>query len=287
MLAIFKKELKIYFLTPTGWIFLAVFLLISGILYSTQLVFPGNSQYSMFLSSLLIIYILVVPLLTMRIFTDEKRFGTDQLLLTGPSNLWGIVLGKFLGAYTVFLITIAVTFLYPVFLSFHGRMDWFMILGTYFGFIMLGASFIAIGVFISQISDGVVGAAVLTFCAIIITFIIDFMQQYMPTTELSGLVWTVILIAIPLFWLYSSGRNWAVTAAVALILSAVILLFWFFGRNLFSGLIGKSLGWLSLTRRFGSFSMGLLNLDAILYYISFSGFFLFLTVQGLEKRRWN
>ncbi len=287
MLAIFKKELKTYFLTPAGWIFLAVFLLISGILYSVQLVFPGNSQYAMFLSSLLVIYILVVPLLTMRIFTDEKRFGTDQLILTGPSNLWGIVLGKFLAAFTVFLITIGVTFLYPLLLSFHGKLDWPMIFGTYIGFILLGASFIAIGVFVSQSSEGVVSAAVLTFCALIITFIIDFMQQYMPATELSGLVWAAILIAIPLFWLYSKGRNWAVTAAVTLVLAAAILLLWFMGRNMFAGLIGKSLGWLSLTRRFGSFAMGILGLESVLYYLSFTGFFLFLTVQGLEKRRWS
>jgi len=287
MLAIFKKEMKTYFLTPSGWIFLAVFLLISGILYSIQLVFPGNSQYSMFLSGLLVIYILVVPLLTMKVFTDEKRFGTDQLILTGPSNLRGIVFGKFLAAYTVFLITIAVTFIYPLLLSFHGKLEWPMIFGTYTGFILLGSAFIAIGVFISQLTESVAGAAILTFCAIIITFIIDFMQQYMPATELSGLVWAGILAALPLFWLYSMGKNLIVTGAAALILAAVILLLWFLDRDIFIGLIGKSMGWLSLTRRFGSFSMGILGLDAVLYYLSFTGFFLFLTVQGLEKRRWN
>jgi ABC-2 type transport system permease protein len=287
MLAIFKKEMKTYFLTPSGWIFLAVFLLISGILYSIQLVFPGNSQYSMFLSGLLVIYILVVPLLTMKVFTDEKRFGTDQLILTGPSNLRGIVFGKFLAAYTVFLITIAVTFIYPLLLSFHGKLEWPMIFGTYTGFILLGSAFIAIGVFISQLTESVAGAAILTFCAIIITFIIDFMQQYMPATELSGLVWAGILAALPLFWLYSMGKNLIVTGAAALILAAVILLLWFLDRDIFIGLIGKSMGWLSLTRRFGSFSMGILGLDAVLYYLSFTGFFLFLTVQGLEKRRWS
>jgi ABC-2 type transport system permease protein len=287
MLAIFKKEMKTYFLTPSGWIFLAVFLLISGILYSIQLVFPGNSQYSMFLSGLLVIYILVVPLLTMKVFTDEKRFGTDQLILTGPSNLRGIVFGKFLAAYTLFLITIAVTFIYPLLLSFHGKLEWPMIFGTYTGFILLGSAFIAIGVFISQLTESVAGAAILTFCAIIITFIIDFMQQYMPATELSGLVWAGILAALPLFWLYSMGKNLIVTGAAALILAAVILLLWFLDRDIFIGLIGKSMGWLSLTRRFGSFSMGILGLDAVLYYLSFTGFFLFLTVQGLEKRRWN
>lgn len=287
MLAILKKELKLYFLTPTGWIFLAVFLFVSGIMFSTQLVFPGNSQYSLFLTGLLFIYLFVVPLLTMKIFTDEKRFRTDQLLLTGPSNLWGIVLGKYLAALTVFLITILVTAIYPVLLSFHGKLEWPMILGSYVGFILLGSAFIAIGVFISQVSEGVVGAAVLTFCAIIITFIIDFMQPYMPTTELAGLVWSMIMMAIPLAWLYSAGKNWAITGVVAVIFAVILLLVWIFGQDLLVGLIGRSLGWLSLTRRFGSFSMGILGLDAVLYYLSFSGFFLFLTVQSLEKRRWS
>ena len=287
MLAIFKKELKTYFLTPAGWIFLAVFLLVSGILYSIQLVFQQSSQYPPFLASLLFLFLLVVPLLTMRIFTDEKRFGTDQLLLTGPTGLWGIVLGKFLAAFAVFLATVLVTVVYPVLLSFHGRLDWAMIAGSYVGFLLIGAAFIAVGVFVSQASEGVVGAAVLTFCALMITFIIDFLQPYMPSTETAGLVWTVLLAAIPLFWLYSAGRNWAVTALTGIVLGLALLLLWLFARDIFAGLIGKSLAWLSLTRRYGSFAMGLLRLDTILYYLSFAGFFLFLTVQGLERRRWN
>ena len=287
MLAVLKKELKTYFLTPAGWIFLAVFLLVSGILFSIAHVFSQNGQYAGFLSGLLFLFLLVVPLLTMRIFTDEKRFRTDQLLLTGPTGLWGIVLGKFLAALAVFLITVAVTVLYPVLLSFHGRMDWPMIVGTYVGFILLGSAFISIGVFISQISEGVVGAAVLTFCALIITFIIDFLRPYMPANEISGLVWALLLLSIPVFRIYSTGRNWLIATIIAAVLALTVVGFWVFGRDIFTGLIGNTLGWLSLTRRFGSFTLGLLRLDAIIYYLSFSGLFLFLTVQSLERQRWN
>ncbi len=287
MLAILKKELRSYFLTPTGWIVMAVFLLISGILYTIQLVFPQNSQYPGFLASLLFLFLFIVPLLTMRIFTDEKRFNTDQLLLTGPSSLWGIVMGKFLAAFAVFLSIVVITLLYPLFLSFHGTLEWPMIIGTYAGFILIGAAFIAVGVYISQIADGAVSAAILTFCALIVTFIIDFLQPQMPSTELAGLVWLALLAAIPVFRLYSAGKNWMTALAVALVLAAVILAFWFASREIFAGLIAKSLGWLSLTRRFGSFAMGLLRLDSLVYYLSFSGFFLFLTVQSLEKRRWS
>jgi len=287
MLAVFKKELKIYFLTLSGWVFLAVFLLISGTLYATQMIFPGNSEYSSFLAGLLFIYLFVIPLLTMRIFTDEVRFKTDQLLLTGPTSLWGIVLGKYLAALAVYLITIIITVLYPLLLSFHGKLDWPVIVSTYVGFILLGSTFIAIGVFISQISEGVVSAAVLTFCAIIITFIIDFLRPRMPVSELSGLVWAAILMGTLLFWLYSSGKNTAIALTVALLFTLTLMIIWFVSRSVYAGLIGKSLGWLSLTRRFVSFPMGVLKLDAILYYVSFIGFFVFLTVQSLEKRRWN
>jgi len=287
MLAVFKKELKTYFFTLSGWVFLAVFLLISGALFAIQMVFPGNSEYSGFLAGLLFIYLFVIPLLTMRIFTDEVRFRTDQLLLTGPLSLWGIVLGKYLAALSVYLITVIITILYPVLLSFHGKLDWPVIAGTYVGLILLGGAFIAIGIFISQISEGVVSAAVLTFCAIIVTFIIDFLRPNMPVSELSGLIWIAMLLGIFLFWLYTSGKNTVITLAAALLFTLILLTVWFVSRSVFFGLIGKSLSWLSLTRRFVSFPMGVLKLNAILYYLSFSGFFVFLTVQSLEKRRWS
>jgi len=287
MLALLKKELRQYFLTPSGWVFLSVFLFISGIMFSIQMVFPGNSQYSSFLANLPFIYLFVIPFLTMRIFADERRLMTDQLLLTGPAKLMSIVLGKFLSAFIVYLATIALSFTHPLILSFHGELDWPVILGTYIGFILLGMSFIAIGIFASQLTENLFTSAALCFCMIMLTFLVDFMRRYTPASEISGLIWAIILAIIPLYWLYSAGRNWLITLLAGLILAAVFLLLWFFGRDLFSGFIGRSLGWLSLTRRFQTFPMGILSLDAVVYYLSFSGFFLFLTVMGLEKRRWS
>jgi ABC-2 type transport system permease protein len=108
----------------------------------------------------------------------------------------------------------------------------------------------------------------------------------MPTSDVAGLVWTIIMMMIPIFWLFRAGKNIPITALTALILAVALAVMWFTGRDLFIGLIVKTLGWLSLTRRFSSFSIGILRFDAILYYLSFTGFFLFLTVQDLEKRRW-
>lgn len=287
MFALLKKELRQYFFTTNGWVFLSVFLFISGIMFSIQMVFPGNSQYSAFLANLPFIYLFVIPLLTMRSFADEQRLMTDQLLFTGPTRLLDIVLGKFLSALIVYLVTIALTFFYPLLLSFHGELDWPVIFGTYIGFILLGMSFIAIGIFTSQLTENLLTSAVLCFCVIMLTFLVGLMRRYVPTSEVSGLVWAIILAIIPLYWLYSAGKNWLVTTLVGFVLAAVLLLFWFFAKDLFAGFIGRSLGWLSLSRRFLTFSMGILSLDAIVYYLSFSGFFLFLTVMGLEKRRWS
>ena len=287
MFAVWKKELKSYFFTLTGWIFIAVFLLVSGIFFSLQLVFSQSPEYSSFLAGLIFIFLLVVPLITMRVYTDEKRFQTDQLLLTGPTSLWAIVLGKYFAALTVFFVTLLITVIYPLLLTSHGKLEWPMIIGTYIGFFLLGSAFIAIGVYVSQAAEGIVGAAVLTFCALIVTFIIDFLRSYIPTEEVAGLVWVCLLTLIPLFRLYTVGKNWPVTAALALVFAAVYILLWFFGKSVYQELIGKSLEWISLTRRFSSFSIGILNLDAVIYYLSFSAFFIFLTIQGLEKRRWN
>jgi len=287
MLALLKKELRQYFLTPNAWIFLSVFLFISGIMFSIQMVFPGSSQYSVFLGNLPFIYLFVIPFLTMRAFAEERKFMTDQLLFTGPTRLMSIVVGKFLSALVVYLATIVLTFTYPLLLSIHGKLDWQVIFGTYIGFILLGMSFIAIGIFASQLTENPLTSAVLCFCIIMLTFLADFIRRYMPSSETSGLVWAIILTLIPLYWLYSAGKNWFVTMLAGFVLATLLLLLWLFGKDLFSGFIGRSLGWLSLTRRFLTFSMGILSLDAIVFYLSFSGFFLFLTVMGLEKRRWN
>jgi ABC-2 type transport system permease protein len=288
MLAVLKKELRTYFLTPTGWIFMAVFLLISGLLFTIQNVFGQSPDVAGLLAGLLFVFLLVIPLLTMRIFTDERRFRTDQLLLTGPTNLWSIVTGKFLAAFIVYLLTVAVTVAYPAMISGHGRLEWSKIIGTYIGFILLGGAFISVGVWVSSISEGVVGAAVITFLALMVTFIIDFLRPSMPTTEVAGLVWGGILALAVAFWVYWSSKNGPAGILVALVFAVALVILWFTAREaVFVGLVGKSLGWISLTRRFRSFSLGLWRLDATVYYISFAAFFLFLTVQGLEKRRWS
>ncbi len=287
MKAIFLKELRSYFTTAIGYVFMGVFLLIAGILLTTNILFTMNSNYSAYLGSLIFIFLLVTPLLTMRILSEEKRQKTDQLLLTAPINAGSIVLGKYLAALTLFLITLGITLLFPLILSFHGRLDGAQIAGTYAGFFLLGASFISIGVFVSSLSDSQASAAILTFCLLIITWIIDFLGSFMPQSILSGVVFGVIVTVGITAWMYNATKN-VPSAGLAFLTGALIIgILYLINKEVFANLIGRTFNWFSLTKRFTDFSLGILKLESLVYYISFCGFFLFLTTQKLEKQRWS
>ena len=287
MLAVFKKELLTYFTTSIGYIFMGVFLLISGILFTTGNIFGMNSDYPSFLGGLIMIFLLVVPLLTMKIYSEESKLKTDQLLMTAPQSTAGIVAGKFLAAAALFLLTLIITGLYPLLLSFHARLDTAQIIGTYIGFFFLGISFISMGVYISSLTDSQAGAAILTFCMLIITWIIDFIGSIMPVAPLSGVVFALILTALAALWMYNATRS-PLAAGIPVVLGLVVIgLVYLINQELYINLIGKTLSWFSLTKRFSNFPLGILKLDAVIYYLSFSGFFLFLTTQRVEKQRWS
>ncbi|MBF9018732.1 MULTISPECIES: ABC transporter permease [unclassified Oceanispirochaeta] len=287
MLAVFKKELLTYFTTSVGYIFMGVFLLISGILFTMGNIFGMDSDYATFLGGLIMIFLLVVPLLTMKIYSEEKRQKTDQLLMTAPQSTAGIVAGKFLAAVALFFMTLLITGLYPLFLSFHTRMDTAQIMGTYIGFFLLGISFISIGVYISSLTDSQAGAAILTFCVLIITWIVDFIGGFMPVSPLAGVIFALIITAMTAGWMYNATKNIPAAAIPVIIGVIIIAALYFINQDLFINLIAKTLSWFSLTKRFTDFPMGILKLNAVIYYLSFSGFFLFLTSQRIEKQRWS
>ena len=287
MFAIFKRELKTYFLTPTGYIFLALFLLITGIFFAFSNLFPLNTNFAPYVSSILFLFLLCVPILTMRLMTDEKRFKTDQLLLTSPIKIVDIVLGKYFAAVVIFLIALGVTVLYAVIIAIHGTLDLWQTVGSYIGFILLGCSFISIGLYVSTATENQVIAAIVTFGALLIVWIMDFIRQGVPTDNISGMIFAIALFAALNIWIWFSTRNLIILIGTAAASIVVFLLIFFLSGDVFTGLIGKVLGWLSLVSRFESFSMGVLKVDTLVYYITFSAFFNYLTVRLIEKRRWS
>jgi ABC-2 type transport system permease protein len=294
MLAIFKREIKAYFLTPIGCLYMGLFLLITGIFFFFTNLSSQSSYYSSFLGNILFIYLFAVPLLTMRLFSEEKRQRTDQLLLTSPISIVEIVCGKFLAALCLYAMTLVVTVFYAVIIAIYGDLLVWETLGSYIGFLFLGASYISIGIFVSASTENQITAALVTFFSLFVIWLIDPIAQTVPSDYFAGAISAGILALIVVLFLFLSTRNWFIVLATAVVAAAVILFlyFWVEGyrypfRGIFTGFLQKFLGWFSLNKRYQDFSMGLLKFDSLLYYVSFSGLFLFLTVRLIEKRRWN
>ena len=161
MLAVFRRELRAYFVSPIGFVFVGFFILIAGVFFAISNLLSGNPSFTGVLSSLTFIFLFLVPILTMRLISEETRQKTDQLLITSPLSITGIVLGKYLAAVGVFVITLLITVLFPVIMSFFALLGlgWWEILGGYIGFLLMGCAFISIGLFFSSLTDNQLIAA--------------------------------------------------------------------------------------------------------------------------------
>ena len=288
MLAIFRREIRAYFASPIGFTFIGFFLLLAGIFFSFSNLLGGNPNYTGVLGSLTFVFLFLVPILTMRLLSEEMRQKTDQLLITSPLSITGIVIGKYLAAVGIFLIALLVTVLYPVIMSFYalGGLGWWEILGGYIGFFLLGSSFIAVGLFFSSLTDNQLVAAVVSFAALLFIWILDPVSQGLPSDPVAGLVFLAIIGGLLVLLMYFSTRNILAAAATFVLAAAVIVLLFVFSRASFDGLIGRILSWFSLLKRYGDFNQGLLGLGPIVYYLSFCGVFVFLAIRMIEKRRW-
>ena len=162
MLAIYKREMKAYFITPLGYVFLGVFLLVSGFVFCFTTLYQMTSDLTEYFSTMLLCFVILLPLLTMKLFTEEKRARTEQLLLTSPVSVFSVVGAKFLAAYTMFAGATVFSGLYFIFLSFFGNVQIGLLFGNLLAILLVGMTFIAIGVFVSALTETQLSAAILT-----------------------------------------------------------------------------------------------------------------------------
>ena len=172
--AIFRRELKAYFTSPIAYIFIAVFYIYTSTFFASYNLYYGTTDMSTSFTTAFTIIMILLPLLTMRLFTEEKRQRTDQCLLTAPVNLFSIVMGKFFAAVCVFLCAMAIYVLYVITLvALAGSVAWATVIGNFVALLLLGASFISIGIFVSAMTESQVVAAVASFFIIIVFYMID------------------------------------------------------------------------------------------------------------------
>lgn len=172
MFAIFKREVKAYFYSPIAYILIGLFILLTSIFFTPNLTYQSG-DFSGNLSTMGFILIFIVPILTMRILAEDRKNGTEILLVTSPVSLTAIVVGKYLATLFVFVVLTVISFIYPIILLIFGGQITAQLLGAYLGFFLLGASLLAVGIFASSLTENQVVAAVIGFVSLLIMWVID------------------------------------------------------------------------------------------------------------------
>ena len=180
MNAIFKREMRSYFSSPIGYIFISVFLAMSGFLFSLMTFMAKSSATSGYFVSLIFIFIIVIPLLTMKLMAEERKLKTEQILLTSPVSLSGIVIAKFLAAFTMFAVTFIVSVIinFSLLSVFAESVSYAEVLGNVIGILLIGGAFIAIGLFLSSLTESQIVAAITTIAVILIMLLMSAAAEY-------------------------------------------------------------------------------------------------------------
>lgn len=256
MSAIYRKELRSYFINPIGYVFLGVFLVFSALLCCYTTLISGSYDTSSYFTYLIFTFVILIPILTMRLFAEERKLRTEQLLLTAPVTITGMVLGKYFAALTMYVMGIllsCVNFL-PLYIigaaERAGESDSLThigpvtgeIVGSLLAIILLGAALIAVGTLISSLTENQLSAAVITI----------------------GVIAAMVLLNVFNLLTDADGQP---------IIGSYVVRF--------------VLDWISVISRFSAFSQGVFDFSALLYYVSLAFIFLFLTVRVYEKRRWG
>lgn len=172
MYAIFKKEFKSYFNSPTAYVMMGLFILVSSIIFQINLL-SGSADFNFNFQYMSLILIIIIPILTMKILADERKSGTEVLLITSPTSISSMVLGKYLAAFAVFLIMTVITAIYPIILIVFGQPSIPEIIGGYIGFILLGASFLAFGIFASSLTESQIIAGVVGVVGLLLMWLLQ------------------------------------------------------------------------------------------------------------------
>ena len=234
MFAIYKRELKSYFIGGIGYVYMAIFLALSALSFCLSTLHMMDTDIGMHAIIMLFLFIVLVPLLTLKLFSEERKMRTEVLLLTSPITLGGMVLAKYLAALTVFLMTMVLSSLNFITLYIYAEPQSAVLFGNIIGITLVGAAFIALGTFISALTENQLVAAVATIGAIIFLLVIGFVNYFID-----------------------------------------------------SYVVRSVISWISIFNRYQNFTYGIFDFAAVLYYVSITAVFLFLTVRVFEKRRWG
>ena len=288
MKAIYKREVASYFNTVIGFVFIAILVGFIGIYFLAYNLAGGYPYFSYSLGSVLFIFMLAIPILTMRSFSDERKSKTDQLLLTAPVGISSIVLGKYLAMITVFAIPVCISILCPIIIEFKG--DGFLLvdMATIFAFFLLGSVYIAIGMFISSLTESQIISAVGTFGILLLLYLWPNLIEFLPATASMNMIGILCIITIVVCIIYAITKNWVVSVGLEVVCVLILVITYFVNQDMFEHRLSLIFSNISFIDTFESFAYNqIFDIGGIIYYLSIIGLFIYLTIQSIQKRRWS
>lgn len=287
MLAVYKKELRGYLTSMVGYVFIAFVLLILGIYFTAYNLQYASPDFGATLNSVTFLFLVITPILTMRILADEKKNRTDQLLLTAPVSVWKVILGKYLSMVTIYAIPVVISAFYPLIMGRYGVISYPMAYVAVIGFFFLGCAQIAVGLFLSSVTESQVIAAVLTFGILFCSYMMDGIESFFSDTAISSMVAFLIIAVVVGIVVYQLTKNIIFSSCVGGVLVIGIAAVYFIKPTVFTGLIQKFLNLFAIANHFDNFVGGIFDVTGIIYMVSVVCIFVFLTVQCIQKRRWS
>ena len=288
MLAIYKREFKSYFQSMVGCVFVAFLVAFTGIYFTAYNLNAGYPYFSYTLSGSLIVFIVGIPLITMRSFAYERKNKTDQLLLTAPVSLTKIVLGKYLAMISVVAIPNLIFCLFPLLIKMNGtaylKTDYISI-GVFF---LLGCVYVAIGMFMSALTESQMIAFITTFGLLLILYLWNGIIGFLPSSAIGSLIGLIVIFTIIIAYIYHMTENWMISAVLEVIGIVASVATYIVKSSLFENLLTKILGKLALADVFTDITNNhIVDITGIVLYLSVIAIFIVLTIQAIQKRRWS
>lgn len=288
MLAIYKREFKSHFQSMVGCVFVAFLVAFTGIYFTAYNLNAGYPYFSYTLSGSLIVFIVGIPLITMRSFAEERKNKTDQLLLTAPVSLTKIVLGKYLAMISVVAIPNLIFCLFPLLIKMNGtaylKTDYISI-GVFF---LLGCVYVAIGMFMSALTESQMIAFITTFGLLLILYLWNGIIGFLPSSAIGSLIGLIVVFTIIIAYVYHMTENWMLSAVLEVLGIVASVATYIVKSSLFENLLTKILGKLALADVFTDITNNhIVDITGIVLYLSVIAIFIVLTIQAIQKRRWS
>lgn len=288
MRAIYKREFQSYFRSMTGNVFVALLVVFTGIYFMAYNLNMGYPYFSYSLAGSLMVYLVAIPILTMRSFSEERKNKTDQLLLTAPVSLFKVILGKYLAMISVLAIPMVIFCLFPLIIKMQGTaylgIDYLSILVFY----LLGCVYVAIGMFISSLTESQIIASISTFGILLVLYLWNGILGFLPSSAIGGLIGILLLFTVAVGYIYHMTGNVILSGGLELLGIVAGVVTYLVKSSLFENLLTNCLSGLALTDVFSRIAdNSILDVSGIVLYLSLIVIFFFLTVQTFQKRRWS